>query len=72
MTRKEQILDEVRRMPTQERMDVLEGVLDLVVPALSAEQEQGLVDAVEEADRGDLVDGSGAIAKQRQRLRGAG
>jgi hypothetical protein len=56
-------------------MDVLEGVLELVVPPLSAEQaaeqEQGLGEAIDEADRGDLVDGSEAIAKQRRRVRGA-
>jgi hypothetical protein len=72
MTRKDQILDEVRRLPAQERMEILEGVLELVVPPLSAEQEQGLVESIDEADRGELVDGSEAIAKQRQRVRGAG
>ena len=38
-------------------MDVLQGVVDLVAPTLSSEQEKGLVDAIDEADRGDLVDG---------------
>src|SRR5512144_82770 len=69
--RKDQILDEVRRLPAQERMDVLEGVLELVVPPVSAEQEQGLVEALDEADRGELVDGPEAIAKQRRRVLGA-
>jgi len=69
MTRKDQILDEVRRLPAEERMHVLEGVLELVVPPLSAKQEQGLVEAIDEADRGELVEGSGAFAKQRRRLR---
>lgn len=63
--------DEVRHLPAQERMDVLEGVLELVVPPVSAEQEQGLVDALDEADRGELVDGPEAIANQRRRVRGA-
>jgi hypothetical protein len=72
MMHKDQILEEVRRLPAQERMDVLEGVLELVVPSLSAEQEQGLVEAIDEADRGELVDGSEAIAGQRRRVRGAG
>jgi hypothetical protein len=71
MTRKDQILDEVRRLPAQERMDVLEGVLELVVPPVSAEHEQGLVEALDEADRGELVDGPEAIAKQRRRVLGA-
>jgi hypothetical protein len=52
-------------------MDVLEGVLELVVPPASAEQEQGLVEALDEADRGELVDGPEAIAKQRRRVLGA-
>jgi hypothetical protein len=71
MMRKDQILDEVRRLPAQERMDVLEGVLELVVPPASAEQEQGLVEALDEADRGELVDGPEAIAKRRRRVLGA-
>jgi hypothetical protein len=71
MTRTEQILDEVRRLPASERMDVLEGILELVVPPLSSEQEQGLLDAIDQADRGDLVDGSEAIARQRQRIHAA-
>lgn len=71
MTRKDQILDEVRRLPAHERMDVLEGVLELVMPPLSAEQEQELAEAIDEADRGDLVDGPEAIARQRRRIRGA-
>jgi hypothetical protein len=72
MTRTEQILDEVRRLPVQDRMDVLQGVVDLVAPPLTPEQEQGLSDAIDEADRGELVDGATAIAEQRRRLRGAG
>jgi hypothetical protein len=71
MTRKDQILDEVRRLPAQERTDVLEGVLEFVVPPLSAEQEQGLMEAMGAADRGELVDGTEAIAKQRRRVRAA-
>ena len=76
MTREEQILDEVRSLPASERMEILEGVLELVVPSLSPEQEQGLLDAIAQADRGDLellellelLDGPEAIAKQRRRL----
>ena len=44
-------------------------VVDLVAPALSPEQEKGLVDALDEADKGDLVDGAAAFAKQRERIR---
>jgi hypothetical protein len=72
MTPKEKILEDVKRLPAQERMDVLEGVLELVAPALSGKQEQGLVDALDEADRGDLLDGPAALSEQRRRVRGAG
>jgi len=37
VTRAQRILDEVRRLPTEERMDVLQGVVDLVAPTLSPE-----------------------------------
>jgi hypothetical protein len=72
MTRAEQILDEVRRLPTEERMDVLQGVVELVVSPLSPEQEKGLSDAIDEADRGELVDGAAALAEMRRRLHGVG
>jgi len=72
MARKDQILDEVRRLPAQERMDVLEGILELVMPPLSSEQEQGLVESIDQADRGELIDGPEAFATQRRRVRGAG
>lgn len=72
MTRAQQILDEVRRLPTEERMDVLQGVVDLVAAPLSPEQEKGLSDAIDEADRGELVDGPAALAEMRRRLHGAG
>jgi len=72
VTRGQRILDEVRRLPREERMDVLQGVLDLVAPMLSPEQENGLVDAVDEADKGDFVDGVVAFAKLRGRVRDAG
>jgi hypothetical protein len=74
MMRKAGILDEVRRLPSQERMDVLEGIVEfveLVIPPLSPGQEQGLIEAVEEADPGDLVDGADALAGLRRRVRGA-
>ncbi|HEY5418044.1 MAG TPA: hypothetical protein VIK41_24580 [Gemmatimonadaceae bacterium] len=72
MTRAQRILDEVRRLPTEERMDVLQGVVDLVAPTLSPEQEKGLVDAIAEADKGDLVDGVATFAKLRGRVRDEG
>jgi hypothetical protein len=72
MTRAQRILDEVRQLPAEERMDVLEGVVDLVAPTLSPEQEQGLADAIDEADKGNLVDGTAAFAKLRGRVRDAG
>jgi hypothetical protein len=42
MTRAQRILDEVRRLPAEERMDVLQGLVDLVAPMLTPEQEEGL------------------------------
>ena len=51
-------------------MDVLLGIVDLVAPTLSPEQEKGLVDAMDEADR-DLMDGVAAFAKLRGRVRDA-
>jgi hypothetical protein len=72
MMRKDQIIDEVRRLPAQDRMDVLQGVLELVALPLSTEEEKGLAEAMDEADRGELVDGAEAIAKQRRRVHGAG
>ena len=71
MTRAQRILDQVRRLPTEERMDVLQGVVDLVAPPLSHEQQKGMVDAIDEADRGDLVDGVAAFTKLRGRVRDA-
>ena len=72
MSRAERIVDVVRQLPAEERMDVLEGVVDLVAPTLSPEQEQGLADAIDEADKGNLVDGAAAFAKLRGRVRDAG
>lgn len=71
MTRKEQIIDEVSRLPAPDRMEVIQGLVELVAPPLSAEQEQELADAIDEADRGELLDGSDAFAQQRRRVRGA-
>jgi hypothetical protein len=70
MTRAQQILEEVRQLPAEERMDVLRGVVGLVEPALSAEQENGIAEAMDEADRGGTVDGSAALAAARRRARG--
>ena len=53
-------------------MDVLQGIVDLVAPTLSPEQKMGLVDAIDEADRGDLADGVAAFAKLRGRVRDEG
>jgi hypothetical protein len=53
-------------------MDVLQGVVDLVAAPLSPEQEQGLSDAIDAADRGELVDGATAFVEIRRRLHGAG
>jgi len=50
-------------------MDVLRGVVGLVAPPLSAEQETGIADAMDEVDRGETVDGPAALAAARQRAR---
>jgi hypothetical protein len=71
MTRAQQILEEVRQLPADERMDVLRGVVGLVAPSLSAEQEDGIAEALAEADRGEMVDGGTALAAARKRARGA-
>jgi hypothetical protein len=68
MTRKEQIIDEVRRLPAPDRMEIVQSLLDLVAPPLPAEQEQGLAEAIDEAATGELVDGAEAFAQQRRRI----
>lgn len=70
MTRAQQILEEVRQLPAEERMDVLRGVVGLVAPSLSAEEEDGIAEALAEADRGEMVDGAAALAAARKRARG--
>jgi hypothetical protein len=67
VTRAQQILEEVRQLPADERMDVLRGVLGLVAPSLSAEQENGIAEAFDEAERGETVDGVAALAAARKR-----
>jgi hypothetical protein len=72
MTRTQEILEEVRRLRAEEQMEVLRGVIELAAPSLSPNEEQGLADAIDEADRGDLVDGASALAKLRGRARDGG
>ena len=72
MARKDRRLEKERPLPAQERKDALEAVLDPAVPRLPAEQERGLMEALDEADRGELVDGPEAIAKQRRRIAARG
>ena len=72
MSRAQQILEEVRRLPDEERMEVLRGVVELVAPPLSPDEEKGLADAIDEADRGDVVDGAAALAELRRRARDGG
>ena len=72
MKRAQRILDEVRSLPTEERMDVLHGLVDLVAAPLSGEQDKGLSDAIDEADRGELADGATALGNARRRIRDAG
>jgi hypothetical protein len=70
VTRAQRILEEVRQLPADERMDVLRGVVGLVEPTLSAEQENGIAEAMDEADRGETVEGPAALAAARRRARG--
>jgi hypothetical protein len=51
-------------------MDVLRGVVGLVEPSLSAEQESGIAEALDEADGGEMVDGPAALEAARRRARG--
>jgi hypothetical protein len=69
--RKDEILAEVRRLPDEDRMDLLEGIIELIAPPLSADEEHGLAEAIDEADREELVDGPEVLAKERRRLRDA-
>jgi hypothetical protein len=70
VTRAQRILEEVRQLSTEERMDVLRGVVGLVEPSLSAEQESGIAEALDEADGGEMVDGPAALEAARRRARG--
>ncbi len=56
----------MRQLPADERLEVLRGV-GLVVPALSAEQEGGIAEALDEAERGEMVNGVVALAEARKR-----
>ena len=67
---KEQICDEVQRLPHDEQMAVLQRLVEIVAPPLTAAEEQGLEDALDEADRGDVIDGPEVFAKLRAHLRG--
>ncbi len=58
-------------MNDRKRTDVLQGVARLAA-ALSADQERGLADAIDEADQYELVDGATVFANLRALLRDAG
>jgi len=62
VTRAQEIVEDVRQLPADERMDVLRGVVGLVAPSLSADQENGVTEALDEAERGETVDGVAALA----------
>jgi hypothetical protein len=66
---KEQIFDEVRRLPREEQVDVLQRLVEMVAPALTAAEERGLAEALDEADRGDVVDGAETFKKLRAHVR---
>ena len=59
-------------MNDKKRTDVLEGVAHAVAPPLSPDQERGLADPIDEADRNELVDGATVFANLRTLLRDAG
>jgi hypothetical protein len=66
---KEPILDEVPRAPHEEQLDVLQRLVDMVAPPLTADQEQGIADALDEAEAGGLVDGPEAFERVRASIR---
>jgi hypothetical protein len=72
VTRAQWILDQVRRLPTESAWTSSKASSIWWRPTLSPEQDNGLVDAIDEADGGDLVDGVAAFAKLRGRVRDAG
>ena len=51
VARAQQILEEVRRLPAEERIEVLRGVVELVAPLPFPDDEEGLADAIDEVDR---------------------
>jgi hypothetical protein len=67
---KEQVLDEVRRLGRDDQMEVLERLVDMVARPLTQEEERGIVEALDEADRGELVDGPAAFEAIRRGTRG--
>ena len=67
---KAEILEEVRRLPQQEQIDVLQGIVQMVAPTLSAEEDEGLGTAIDDADAADLEVGPTAMAKLRRRALG--
>ena len=67
---KAQILEEVQRLPQQEQIDVLWGIVQMVAPTLSAEEDAGLGTAIDEAHAGDFVGGPMAMARLRSQVCG--
>jgi hypothetical protein len=54
---KDQILSELRRLRRNEQVEVLERLAEVVAAPLSQEEERGLVEAIDETEQGELVDG---------------
>jgi hypothetical protein len=67
---KEQVLDEVRRLGRDEQVEVLERLAEMVASPLTEDEERGIAEALDEADRGDLVDGAAAFNAIRGRSTG--
>jgi hypothetical protein len=67
---KEQIFEEMRRLPREEQMDVLQRLVDIVAPPLTVAEERGLAEALDEAERGEIVDGPEAFEQLRAGVRG--
>ena len=67
---KDQVLHEVRRLRRDEQVEVLECLAEMVATPLTEEEERGLVEAIDEADRGDLVDGPAVFNAIRGRRTG--
>jgi hypothetical protein len=57
----------VRQRPADERLVILRGLVGVMAPSLSAEQENGIARELDEAERGETMDGVASLAAARKR-----